>query len=122
MGMYSSGTLPPCRFTISKRGQRNLTGEFRALRKQLSAAKGLTDSCILPHRHDFEKCFGRTSADLAQMGWRNPHPHLLGEQFDEHHDAALAIGHFVDAFDAGKWGFRQADAFAGLEQTFGFGL
>jgi hypothetical protein len=26
------GTLPPCRFTISKRGQRDLTGEFRALR------------------------------------------------------------------------------------------
>jgi len=25
------GTLPPCRFTISKRGQQGLTGGFRAL-------------------------------------------------------------------------------------------
>ena len=56
----------------------------------------------MPHRHDFEKCFGYASADLAQVGRCNPHPHLLGEQFDQHHDAALAIGHLVDALDAGE--------------------
>ena len=99
------GTLPPSRFKISKRGQRGLTGEFRALRKQHAAANGLTDDCILPHHHGFEKCFDRASADLAQIGRCNPHPHLLGEQFDQHHDAAFAIGHLVDAFDTGKWRF-----------------
>ena len=77
-------------------------GESEALNKQRRAAKGLKDGCIMPHRHDFKKCFERTSADLAQVGRCNPHPYLLGEQFDQHHDAALAIGHLVDAFDTGK--------------------
>ncbi len=81
--------------------------------------KGLTDGCILPHRHDFEKCFGRASADLAQVGWRNPQPHLLGEQFDQHHDAALVIGHLVDAFDASKGRLGQTDPFAGFEKRSG---
>ena len=52
----------------------------------------------------------------------NPHPHLLGEQFDQHHDAALAIGHLVDAFDASKGHFGQTDPFAGLKQAFWLSL
>ena len=44
------------------------------------------------------------------MGRRNLHPDLLGEQFDQHHDPTLAIGHLVDAFDASKRRFGQARA------------
>jgi hypothetical protein len=76
----------------------------------------------LPHLHDFEKCFDRTSANLLQVCWRNPHPHLLGEQFDQHHDAALAVGHLVDGFDTCKGLFRQADPFTWFEQALGLRL
>ena len=80
------------------------------------------NSGILPHRHDFEKCLATVSADLTQIGWGNPHPYLLGKQFDQHHDAALAIGHLVDTFDTGKRCFGQAYALTGFEQALGLGL
>jgi hypothetical protein len=59
--------------------------------------------CILPHCHGVEKCFDRASADLTQVHRCNPHQHLLGGQFDQHHDTTLTVGHLVDAFDAGEW-------------------
>ena len=77
---------------------------------------------IVPHRHDFEKCFEGTSANLAKVGWCNSHPDLLGEQFDQHHDAAFAIGHLVDAFDAGKRGFCKTHALTGFEEARRLGL
>jgi hypothetical protein len=62
------GTLPPCRFTIGKRGQRVLAGGA----EQSSAAKMLPKvqrpNVIVPHRHGFEKCFGRASAELRGGG------------------------------------------------------
>ena len=78
-----------------------------AFYKQQSAAKGLTSGNILPHRHDFEKCFEGTSACLAQVGRCNSHPDLLGEQFDQHHAPTLAIRHLVDALNASKRHFCQ---------------
>lgn len=105
-------TLPPCRFTISKRGLRGLAGESETFHKQWSASKAVADTDILPHRHDFEKCFERTSADLAQVGRCNPNPYLLGEEFNQHHDPTLAIDHLVDAFDTRKWSFCEAHALA----------
>jgi hypothetical protein len=74
----------------------------------------------LPHRHDFEKFFANASADLAQMGRCNPNPYLLGEQFDPYHDAALAIGHLVDAFDTGNRRFRRRTRSPGLKNRFGW--
>jgi hypothetical protein len=47
------------------------------------------------------------SARLAQTGQCDTHRHGLAQNLDQHHDPTLAIGHLVDAFDAGKRRFRQ---------------
>jgi hypothetical protein len=47
------------------------------------------------------------SARLAQTGWCDTHGHWLPQNFDQHHDPAFAIGHLVDAFNAGERRFRQ---------------
>jgi hypothetical protein len=49
------------------------------------------------------------------MGQRNPHLYLVGEQLNQHHDAALDIRHLVDTFDTGKRRFGQAHALAWLK-------
>lgn len=47
----------------------------------------------------------------------NANPYLLGREFNQHGDAALAIGHLLDAFDTGRRRFRQTHAPARLEQA-----
>ncbi len=56
------------------------------------------------------------------MGWRNPHPHLLGEQFDQHHDPALPLCHLVHTFDAGKRAIGKAHTVLRVEQPRGLAL
>jgi hypothetical protein len=118
------GTLPPCRFTISKRGQRDLAGVRNNKVQQKVLPKVRRINAIVPHRHDFEKGFlpnrqyeADLSAGLAQTGRRHAHCDRLAQNLDQHHDPTLAIGHLVDAFDAGKRRFRQTNALAGLEES-----
>lgn len=71
-----------------------LTGKFRILWEQLSAAKGLKVSCILPHRHDLGKCCGCASADFGQVSRRNPHQAVghLSRLDTKAHQPANALG------------------------------
>jgi hypothetical protein len=123
------GTLPPCRFTISKRGQRDLAGVRNNKVQQKVRPKVRRTNMIVPHRHDFEKGFlpnrqyeAGLSARFTQTGRCDTHGHGLAQDFDQHHDPALAVGHLVDAFDAGKRRLRQTHALARLEQALRLGL
>lgn len=74
----------------------------------------------MPHAHNIEKCFGSTSADLAQANRGYPHSYLLGEQLDQHHGSALTICHFINTFKSGKWRFSKTHNLTMLEQRFDF--
>lgn len=78
--------------TISKRGQVCPIEQFLDfLNAAECCAKGY-QYLILPHRYDFEKCFGGTSTVLAQVSWFKP-PYLLVKQINKQHEAALTIGY-----------------------------
>ena len=56
-------------------------------------------------------------ARFTQTGRCDTHSHGFVQDLDQHHDPMLAIGHLVDAFDAGKWRFGQAHTLTLLEQA-----
>lgn len=50
-------TLPPCRFTISKREQQGQTGSQKRKKQHKTAQQAQGTAEIMSYRHDFEKDF-----------------------------------------------------------------
>lgn len=103
-------TLPPCCFTISKRGQQKI-------REKKGSA---VNSC-----HPFDRravlCHSIVaqgdSACPAQTGRSHADSNRPTKQLDQHHNSALAISHLIDTLNPCKWRFTQAHKFARLEES-----
>lgn len=83
----------------------------------------------MPHLGDFEKGFFAKQAitkqgcQLARCKLTSAsHGGGLVQKLDQHHDPTLAIGHLVDAFDAGKRRFGQEHVLTQPEQPRGIAL
>src|SRR5687767_2016213 len=61
-------------------------------------------------------------ADFAQTGGGHSYSHRFTQNLDQYQGATFAIGHLVDAFDAGEWDFGQVHALTVPEQPCRFRL